>query len=35
MKFFVGCPVWPFKEWMGNFFSKGTKPADFLREYAG
>ncbi len=34
MKFFVGCPVWSFKGWVGNFYPKGTKPADFLREYA-
>src|SRR5258706_4523326 len=31
---FLGCPIWSFKGWVGNFYPKGTKPADFLREYA-
>jgi uncharacterized protein YecE (DUF72 family) len=31
---YIGCPVWSFKGWAGNFYPKGTKPADFLREYA-
>jgi len=31
---FLGCPIWSFKGWVGNFYSKGTKPGDFLREYA-
>lgn len=34
MSLFVGCPIWSFKGWVGNFYPKGTKPADFLREYA-
>lgn len=34
MNLFVGCPVWSFKGWVGNFYPKGTKPGDFLREYA-
>ena len=33
-EFFVGCPIWAFKGWVGNFFPTGTKSADFLREYA-
>ena len=32
--FYLGCPVWSFKGWVGNFYPKGTKPSDFLREYA-
>lgn len=32
--FYVGCPIWSFKGWVGNFYPKGTKPADFLHEYA-
>ena len=34
MSLFIGCPVWSFKGWVGNFYPKGTKSADFLREYA-
>jgi len=34
MSIFFGCPVWSYKGWVGNFYPKGTKPADFLREYA-
>jgi uncharacterized protein YecE (DUF72 family) len=31
---YLGCPIWSFKGWVGNFYPKGTKPAEFLREYA-
>lgn len=31
---YIGCPIWSFKGWVGNFYPKGTKPADFLHEYA-
>ena len=34
MNLYLGCPVWSFKGWVGNFYPKGTKPTDFLREYA-
>lgn len=34
MRLYVGCPVWSFKGWVGNFYPKGTKSTDFLREYA-
>ena len=34
MTLYLGCPVWSFKGWVGNFYPKGTKPSDFLREYA-
>lgn len=34
MSLFLGCPIWAYKGWVGNFFPKGTKPADFLLEYA-
>jgi len=34
MSLFLGCPIWAFKGWVGNFFPKGTKSSDFLREYA-
>jgi uncharacterized protein YecE (DUF72 family) len=34
MSLYLGCPVWSFKGWVGNFYPPGTKPADFLSEYA-
>ena len=34
MKVYIGCPIWSFKGWVGNFYPKGTKSSDFLREYA-
>jgi uncharacterized protein YecE (DUF72 family) len=34
MQLFLGCPIWSFKGWVGNFYPAGTKPSDFLREYA-
>jgi len=34
MNLYLGCPIWSFKGWVGNFYPAGTKPADYLREYA-
>jgi len=34
MNIYLGCPIWSFKGWVGNFYPKGTKPGDYLREYA-
>jgi uncharacterized protein YecE (DUF72 family) len=34
MSFFIGCPIWSFKGWVGSFYPKGTKPSEYLREYA-
>ena len=34
MSLYLGCPIWAFKGWVGNFFPKGTKSADFLCEYS-
>ncbi len=34
MDLFIGCPIWSFKGWVGNFYPAGTKSQDFLREYA-
>lgn len=34
MTLYLGCPIWSFKGWVGNFYPAGTKPAEFLREYA-
>jgi len=31
---YLGCPIWAYKGWVGSFYPKGTKPADFLREYS-
>src|SRR5262245_15859538 len=34
MNLYLGCPIWSFKGWVGNFYPEGTKPTDFLREYS-
>jgi len=34
MQLYLGCPIWSFKGWVGTFYPKGTKPGDFLHEYA-
>ncbi len=34
MSLYLGCPVWSFKGWVGNFYPKGTKSNQFLFEYA-
>lgn len=31
---YLGCPIWSYKGWVGSFYPQGTKPADYLREYA-
>lgn len=31
---YVGCPVWSFKGWVGKFYSNGTKPSEYLFQYA-
>ncbi len=33
MNIYLGCPIWSFRGWVGNFYPRGTKPKDFLREY--
>jgi uncharacterized protein YecE (DUF72 family) len=32
--FFIGCPMWGYKEWVGNFFPAHTPAHDFLRIYS-
>ncbi len=32
--YYLGCPAWGFKEWVGNLYPCGTRPAKYLREYA-
>ena len=34
MNLYIGCPIWSFKGWVGNFYPEDTKPKDFLREYS-
>ncbi|PQJ09830.1 DUF72 domain-containing protein [Flavipsychrobacter stenotrophus] len=33
-KFYIGCPKWGIKEWVGKLYPKGTKEKDFLAQYA-
>jgi uncharacterized protein YecE (DUF72 family) len=33
-KFFLGCAVWAYKEWVGDLFPPGSKNADFLHLYS-
>jgi uncharacterized protein YecE (DUF72 family) len=32
--FFIGCPMWGYKEWVGDFFPARTPASDFLRIYS-
>jgi uncharacterized protein YecE (DUF72 family) len=34
MNLYIGCPIWSFKGWVGNFYPEDTKPKDFLRVYS-
>jgi uncharacterized protein YecE (DUF72 family) len=34
MNLYIGCPIWSFKGWVGNFYPQGTKPGEFLYEYS-
>ena len=31
--FYIGCPLWGYKEWVGTFFPAHTQQSDFLRMY--
>ncbi len=31
--YFTGCAVWAFKDWVGEFYPRGSKAGDFLRLY--
>ncbi|MGD1931416.1 MAG: DUF72 domain-containing protein [Leptolyngbyaceae cyanobacterium] len=33
MMLYLGCAVWAFKDWVGDFYPAGARPADFLRLY--
>jgi uncharacterized protein YecE (DUF72 family) len=32
--FYIGCPMWGYKEWLGNFFPTHTPAGNFLRVYS-
>ena len=32
--YFLGCPSWGLKDWVGNLYRRGTRPGAFLDEYA-
>ncbi len=34
LQYYLGCPVWSKKQWVGELFTSDAKPADFLRQYA-
>ena len=34
MNFYLGCAVWSYKGWIGNFYPPKTKSPDFLRLYS-
>lgn len=34
MKFYLGCAIWAYKDWVGELFPPGSKSADFLRLYS-
>ncbi len=31
---YIGCPIWGYKGWVGNFFPLSTPPGNFLRLYS-
>jgi uncharacterized protein YecE (DUF72 family) len=33
-KFFIGCAVWSYKGWIGDFYPKGSRNSDFLNLYS-
>ncbi len=34
LQYYLGCPVWSKKQWVGELFAADAKPADFLRQYS-
>lgn len=34
MNLYIGCPVWAYKGWVGDFYPEGTKSGEYLPEYA-
>ncbi len=33
-RYYLGCPIWGQKNWVGELFTRGAKPGDFLAQYA-
>jgi len=33
-RYYLGCPLWSNKDWVGRFFSRKAKPSAFLAQYA-
>jgi len=34
LQYYLGCPQWSNKQWVGELFSAEAKPADFLQQYS-
>lgn len=34
LPYYLGCPIWSNKNWIGDFFTKEARPHDFLRQYS-
>jgi uncharacterized protein YecE (DUF72 family) len=34
MKFFIGCAIWAYKDWVGNLYPSGSRSVDFLSLYS-
>lgn len=34
MSFYIGCAVWAFKDWVGNFYPSASRASDFLNLYS-
>jgi uncharacterized protein YecE (DUF72 family) len=34
MRLYIGCPLWGYKEWVGNFFPAHSRASDFLHLYS-
>ncbi len=32
--FYIGCAIWAYKNWVGDFYPPGTRAADFLKLYS-
>ena len=32
--YYLGCPVWGYKDWVGKLFSANARPADYLHQYS-
>lgn len=32
--YYLGCPIWANKEWVGSLFTQNAKPKEYLRQYA-